>query len=150
MNITKTVALALGASFLAGAAPVRAQAPLSLELTCPGSGDALELVRNYGKRRKDDPAYVNTRRPVNGVAKVSIRDGVGKVLLPKAYVVTGEWRDIRKMTVSEDAIAGKVQIALITSANLEIDRRSGTLTMTAGTSSFVGQCTASDPNARAF
>lgn len=54
------------------------------------------------------------------------------------------------MSVSETAIEGRVQIALITSATLSIDRTSGTLTLTSDSGTFVAHCTAADAARRAF
>lgn len=124
--------------------------PLALTLTCPGNGDGREMVRNLAKKEKDDPAYVTRRIPVVGTAQVKINGSEGQILLPRAYVVDGDWRTIRRMTVTDTTIEGRVQIALITSARLSIDRTSGTLTLTSDSGSFVAQCTAADAARRAF
>lgn len=146
MKLAVIIALAVVTSAL----PAQAQQPLSLDLSCPGSGDAQEMVRNHAKRDKDDPGYVSRRRPVTGTARVRIRGDMGEVLLPQAYVVDGEWRQIKKMVVSDDAIRGKVQVALLASGTLAIDRRTGILTLTTGMNGFTGQCTAVDLSKRAF
>ncbi|OWK29698.1 hypothetical protein [Sphingomonas mucosissima] len=132
------------------AAPAATAEPLALSLTCPGNGDGREMVRNIGKKEKNDPTYVSRRIPVAGTAQVKINGAEGQILLPRAYVIDGDWRNIRKMMVTDTAIEGRVQIALITSAALSIDRTSGTLTLTSDSGTFVARCTAADVANRAF
>jgi hypothetical protein len=140
-----TLVLAAGAV----SAPALAQ-PTNLDLTCQGRGMAKQLVKNYFKTDKKDPDYVQRPNRIDGVARVRVRGDLAEIMLPPGMSVNKGWQKVKKLVVSDTEIRGSVQVALLSSAKLSIDRMGGSLLLDGDQGNFSGQCRAADPNYRAF
>jgi hypothetical protein len=108
------------------------------------------MVRNVFKDDDDDPNFVSRRVEVTGTVQVRVRPGSAQVLLPPEYSASGEWLTMKKLSVTDDAISGRIQVGLLSTADVNVDRISGTLILKGDNGSFTGRCTAADPAKRAF
>ena len=152
MTMSPTIAAVLAAAtaISAGATQPAASGPLTVDLTCPGSGDGRQMVKNYLKTDRDDPNYVSRRVRVEGMVRVRVRGDTAEVQLPPDYTVLGDWLKVKKLVITDTEIRGSVQVGLLSSAKLSIDRVGGALTLRGDNGSFMGRCAAADPSKRAF
>lgn len=122
-------------------------APLTVDLTCRGSGQASRSTKVPGKDK------VETRRePFNGIARLRLRGDTAQAQVPAQMrgAYAPDWADISNLKVTEDAITGKIKLALLYAPVFTVNRSTGELVIDGSMSHYSGSCDASDPTARKF
>jgi hypothetical protein len=125
---------------------------LEISLICDGSGEVSDTETSYNSNydRKDHDTKTSTsqtivKRPFSGTAQVDISGSLARVKLPKAMlppISAGDdgWFTVRDLQVSDQEIAGKIHINFLNKPKVEIDRRSGVISIASGLNSFEGRC----------
>ncbi len=124
------------------AALVLSAGVLDMSLVCDGGtvasvatgSSTATVIGSYGSAvataTEAKPAYI----PFS--VRIRIKDGKGTVQFPD-----GEEKAIRNLSITDQAIRGKVRVALLASSSLFIDRGDGSIATTNG---FRGKCRVDD------
>jgi hypothetical protein len=121
-------------------------------LICDGSGEVSDTETSYnsnydrkGHDTKTSTSQTIVKRPFSGTAQVDINGPMARVKLPNAMLppISGGddgWFAMSELQVSDQEIAGKIRINFLNKPKVEIDRRSGVISIASGLNSFEGRC----------
>lgn len=136
-------------------APVNAQ---TLHLVCLGAGSGNRAFQTFGTAQNNagGSAWGQSvgMRPVPFDDQVNIEigeDGTGRVRMPKMMLpgVRGGkdgWFEIRKVEITDDEIKGVVQVNILNSPKLRLDRIQGRVSIDGKSGNYSGECQPYDPD----
>lgn len=135
----------------------------------PAAADTLNLIcQGAGSANKDDynSAYVQDSSgnsawaqgmsersvPFQDQVDVELDQDTGRVRMPRAMLppIRGGsegWFEIKKVKWSDDAITGVVQVNILNSPKLRVDRLTGRISINGKSGDYAGECQPYDPAA---
>lgn len=131
-------------------------APLSIDLAFMGRGTMHKMRQVPDGHNKKGERKTRTQsydEPFHGMLRVRIRGGQADALPPEpmlAQADVGGWRPIKKLSVSEAAITGKIDLGFLYAPVFKIDRYAGTISVNGSMNSFEGSCRPYDASERQF
>ncbi|WP_372392886.1 hypothetical protein ACCQ05_03065 [Xanthomonas sp. NCPPB 3582] len=133
-----------------------------LDLVCIGIGERVQAHDNAGyqwdpKRHKyvERTGVDYSQTQMEGSVQIEIHDGQGRIHPPKRLLPPLKsgghdgWWPLHDLRVGADRIQASYKLNGMNSPTVDIDRRSGRLTLT-GIEKFEGHCSAVDPGKNQF
>ena len=130
----------------------------TLHLVCLGAGSGNRAFQTFGSAQNNAGGSawgqsVGTR-PVPFDDQVNIEigeDGTGRVRMPRMMLPglrggKDGWFEIKKVEINDDEIKGVVQVNILNSPKLHLDRIQGRVSINGKSGSYSGQCQPYDPN----
>jgi hypothetical protein len=137
------------------ASPVAAD---TLHLICQGAGLANKDDYNsaYMQDSTGNSAWGQTMSehavPFQDQVDVELDEGTGRVRMPRTMLPTLHggsegWFEIKKVKWSDTAITGVVQVNILNSPKLRVDRLTGRISINGKSGDYTGECQPYDPAA---
>lgn len=134
--------------FLALASPAQAA---DLSLVCSGSGTKRTVTHSF-----DNQAVAATSSNFNDQIRVEIGRGVGRIRIPPGMLPeirsggSDGWWALQDVSETRSEIAARVRFNMFNKPSIKIDRITGHILISNGSSSFSGQCEAFDASKPKF
>ena len=150
----KMIALLLGIGGVLAAHGAQAE---TLHLVCLGQGSGKRPMQSFGTAQDSRGNYAWGQsvgmQAVLFDDQVNIEigdDGAGRVRMPRMMLPgmhggKDGWFEIKKVEVAENEINGIVQVNILNSPKLRIDRLQGRVSITGKSGNYSGECQPYDP-----
>lgn len=145
-------------AFAALVAPTAAWAG-TLHLVCLGAGSSNRptMVQGFATNNSGGSAWgqaIGTRTvPFDDQVNIDLPDGaVGRIRMPRAMLPPirggkGGWFEIKSIKRTDREITGTVQVSLVNSPKLRLDRMTGRISISGKSGDYSGECQPYDPAA---
>ena len=146
------LAQALAVPAFAQVAPPPAAADVeSLSLVCLGAGSANRAASMYGYGSGGWGQIIGSKDvSFDDQVTLEIKNSVGRIRMPRAMLPKirggkGGWFEVKEVRWSDDEITGTVQVNVLNSPKLRVDRLQGMIAINGKSGDYSGRCEPFDP-----